>query len=94
MISIINKILLNSQHRLFQRTLENKLQKLDSEEGKDEEINKIFSQLQRAYQREVIQLKKKSRVKWDLEGDCNTGFFHRAIQQRRRSNHIHRLRWN
>lgn len=74
-------------------SLENRLKRLDNEEGKDEEGIKTFTQLQKAYQREVMQLRQRSRVKWDLEGDCNTRFFHRVIQQRRRSNQIYRMRW-
>lgn len=61
-------------------SLENKLQILDKEGGVAEEKLEIFQQLQHAYNREVIQLKQKSRAKWNIEGDYNTRFFHRIIQ--------------
>lgn len=54
----------------------------------------IFEKLQIAYQSNISQLQQKSRVKWDLEGDCNTRFFHHIIQQRRRRNQIHKIMGN
>lgn len=34
-------------------------------------------------------MKKKARIKWDLEGELNTKFFHMHVQYRRRRNFIH-----
>lgn len=49
----------------------------------------ISEELRKAYRDRESMIKKKSRLKWDLEGDNNTKFFHRTVQHRRRKNSIH-----
>lgn len=66
---------------------------MDNAEVNTEYKAKIFEQLQHAYQRDLIQLRQKSRIKWDLEGDSNTKFFHNSIKQRRVRNQIQKLTW-
>lgn len=73
------------------KRLENELKKLDMEEDNNELKSQIFEQLQNAYQSKLSQLQQKSRIKWDLEGDSNTSFFHKVIHQRRRRNQIQKL---
>ncbi|GJU98180.1 RNA-directed DNA polymerase, eukaryota, reverse transcriptase zinc-binding domain protein [Tanacetum coccineum] len=38
---------------------------------------------------DALDLQQKSRIKWDIEGDKNSKFFHGLINQRRRTNSIH-----
>lgn len=73
--------------------LEQKLKELDNSEQVDEVRHKVFLQLQEAYQMEISQLKQKARLKWDLEGDKNSRFFHLAVQKRRRINQINSFVW-
>lgn len=54
---------------------------------------RVFQNLQLEYQKEIIQLRQKARIKWDVEGDCNTRYFHKVIQQRRNTNQINRFIW-
>ena len=43
---------------------------------------------------EVINLKQRAKVRWAIEGDENSRFFHGIINQKKRSNHIHGLSVN
>lgn len=74
--------------------LEKKLHRLDNSEVSQELKISTFQQLQHAYQRKAIQLRQKSRTKWDLEGDCNTRFFHRIVQHRKAKNQIRKFKHN
>lgn len=73
--------------------LEKEMQDLDGTSGNLQKKAETFEKLQQAYQTEIIQLRQKARLKWDVEGDCNTRFFHKTIQQRRRFNQINKLIW-
>lgn len=75
------------------KSLESKLQVLDKEGGDAMLTSQVFEQLQHACHKEQIQLSQKSRLNWDIEGDCNSRFFHKVIQHRRSRNRIHRIFW-
>lgn len=60
--------------------------------GKVLDDNKI--ELKSLYSTRAQMLKQKARIKWQLEGDRNTRFFHQAIHKRRKKNHINKIRWN
>lgn len=75
-------------------SLERELQNLDGMNGNYQKKAEIFQKLQQAYQSEIIQLNQKARLKWDIEGDNNTRFFHKTVQQRKRRNYISKLWWN
>lgn len=66
---------------------------MDNSSNNQQEITKIFCQLQEEYDNEISQLKQKARIKWDSEGDKNSRFFHMAIQKRRCINQINRISW-
>lgn len=61
------------------KDLEDKLSdKHDNPNNESDKIS-IQEQLNQAYQNEVTQLKQKARIKWNIEGDGNTRFFHKSI---------------
>lgn len=74
------------------KDLESKIQLIDEKQGDNISKLKIQEQLLQAYQNEVIQLKQKSRLQWDIEGDGNSRFFHKMIQVRRQTNNIKSIR--
>lgn len=73
--------------------LEKEMQLMDCSEGNFQKKAEIFERLQHVYHMKTLQLKQKSRIRWDLKGDSNSRFFHKAIQQRIRRNQINKLRW-
>lgn len=69
------------------------MQKLDVSSSDQEAKNRAHELLQKAYHTEIVQLKQKARMHWDIEGDTNTRFFHKMIQIRRHTNNIRKIRW-
>ncbi|CAK8537008.1 unnamed protein product [Lathyrus sativus] len=57
---------------------------LEDTNSRKEAVTKFWTNL-RIKENMLVQ---KSRIKWLKEGDSNSGFFHRAIKERRRHNHI------
>lgn len=73
--------------------LENNMKRLDEGLGSKLELDLVRSQLLEKYSLRNAMLKQKSRVKWDLEGDANSRFFHQSIQKRRSQNSIKGIFW-
>ncbi|XP_071718074.1 uncharacterized protein [Rutidosis leptorrhynchoides] len=53
--------------------------------------NDLFSERQEINNLEAIDFLQKSRIKWDVEGDENTKFFHASLKYKRASQHIQGL---
>ncbi|GJT47181.1 RNA-directed DNA polymerase, eukaryota, reverse transcriptase zinc-binding domain protein [Tanacetum coccineum] len=66
--------------------------KIDSNNATDEDRDsrvKILNDIDKLDRLDSLDLQQKSRIKWDIEGDKNSKFFHGIVNQRRRSNSIH-----
>ncbi|CAB4270029.1 unnamed protein product [Prunus armeniaca] len=56
------------------------------------EIQHLTARINALLENEESYWKQRSRIKWLMEGDANTAFFHQTTIQRRRMNHIHRIK--
>ncbi|GKD43572.1 RNA-directed DNA polymerase, eukaryota, reverse transcriptase zinc-binding domain protein, partial [Tanacetum coccineum] len=66
--------------------------KIDSNNATDKDRDsrvKILHDIDKLDRLDSLDLQQKSRIKWDIEGDKNSKFFHGIVNQRRRSNSIH-----
>ncbi|XP_071713583.1 uncharacterized protein [Rutidosis leptorrhynchoides] len=64
----------------------------ESEDLSEEQLKEWMDSRDLLHKKENTQLemlKQKARVKWDLEGDENTKFFHTVIRRRQQKNNIH-----
>lgn len=61
------------------------LEKLQEDQDKrlvsEEEKFETHSKLDLLYARKASMLRQKSRIKWSIEGDKNTRFFHHCVQK-------------
>lgn len=58
------------------------------------ELNSSKSRLLEFERMRKLELKQKSRIKWEVEGDDNSSFFHGYIRNKNRKNRITRLSIN
>lgn len=58
------------------------------DDEKSEEEGRLISQLKERRKQEEILWRQKSRIKWLMEGERNTKFFHQAMIQHRHKNRI------
>ncbi|CAB4279600.1 unnamed protein product [Prunus armeniaca] len=56
------------------------------------EIQHLTAKINDLLENEESYWKQRSRIKWLMEGDANTDFFHQTNIQRRRMNRIHRIK--
>ncbi|GJS17264.1 putative RNA-directed DNA polymerase, eukaryota, reverse transcriptase zinc-binding domain protein [Tanacetum coccineum] len=56
----------------------------EATEADKEEMIRLLQELNDIYHFEYMDLRQKARLKWDVEGDENSKFFHSMINQRRR----------
>lgn len=56
----------------------------DCDQGLSDEAQRrtLEISLQQTYENKESFLKQKSRLKWEVEGDCNSKFFHSAVKYR------------
>jgi hypothetical protein len=70
------------QHQIREQGLTNEIKALEL---------RVAQQIEDRKRQEEILWKKKSRIQWLMEGECNTKFFYQTIVQRRHSNKITHL---
>nr|GEX03053.1 hypothetical protein [Tanacetum cinerariifolium] len=66
--------------------------RINSNSTSDEERKshiKLLHMIDKLDRLDSLDLQQKSRIKWDIEGDENSKFFHSIVNQRRRTNSIH-----
>lgn len=66
-------------------SLENRLFKEDAEDASYSERLKFQRELLKAYKIRGSIIKQKVRLKWELEGDTNSRFYHHTIQKEKKS---------
>ncbi|KAK1382324.1 hypothetical protein POM88_020059 [Heracleum sosnowskyi] len=80
-------------HFIQDLVVEEKLVKLEEENGPRNELEILKMSLEDLSLIKDRMLKQKARVEWLKEGDRNSKFFHQAIQRRRARNMIRKIQW-
>lgn len=66
---------------------------LDEEGATSQEKERINLELEQCYKIKSDMLKQKARIKWHLEGDKNSKFFHRVVKHKWKKNQIIGINW-
>ncbi|XP_075107134.1 uncharacterized protein LOC142180106 [Nicotiana tabacum] len=80
------------------KDLEDKVEAMEAAYGEDNSntnkiiLKKLFVEQITWIKKQNNILKKKARVKWELDGDSNTKYFHSTIRQRRKKSYLHRIK--
>lgn len=77
---------------VFISSLEEEQSKADAGKNSNLSRSEIQRRLAKAYEYRASMLCQKARVDWQLKGERNTSFFHKAIAKRKRSNTINSIR--